>query len=1428
MAKPKPNLDWLGQTIGGRYVIEEFIDQGGMSTVYKASDPNLKRTVAIKLIHTHLSRDPEFVRRFEQEATAVAQLRHPNIVQVYDFSHEDDLYYMVMEYVPGDTLKGKLKSLHAKNQQLPVADTIRVMALVCDAVAYAHEHDMIHRDLKPANVMITPKGQPILMDFGVAKMLTGTEHTATGTIIGTAKYMSPEQARGDRPDERSDIYALGVMLYEMLAGHPPFEADTTVAILMKHVNDPVPDIRQIQHDVPVELVEIIDKALVKDRNERYQSAAHMSAALKLINRIGQSAAPTTDAQRTVTSKGRRQSTEPSGVKSPSTAASAMPATSAPSVKPMSSNNRNLLLIGAAALVLIIILGVGAFFVLSSLGGSSDEEDGQPVAVVEEEATGAPEEVAQTSEEETQDSPTEGEVQQVSAEELNLPSAIGMVKINSGLYTIGRDAPGQEYVAPSQVELAEVWIDEYEVTNADYAAFLADTSNPPPASWTDGVLPGGQENHPVKGVTWDAAIAYCEWANKRLPTEAEWEVAARGSEGSLFPWGDDQRAVELPRRGTHIVGTVPGNRSSFGAYDMAGNVWEWVGETYEPIADGNRILRGGENGFLKDMAYRLSGPEDQESLIQSAGFRCAADEVMVVEAAVLFADEFTDPATGWPNQDVEGEPFRIGYHPPDYYHVEPREAETSIVATQGQNFGDVSVESEVFVDHTDTETGNYRYGLVVRRVSEDEYYAFTVSPRNGTWEALKSTSSGIEQLATGSVDSLQGFAPVGFVPEVADILRVDASGSNFEFYVNGGSVAKVSDGDYANGEVGFYAETFDETLAHVHYEAMVIREVEVSQARLLFADEFTDPATGWPNQDVESEPFRIGYHPPDYYHVEPRESETRVIATQGEDFSDVSVESDVFVDHTDTENGDYRYGLVVRRVSEDEYYAFTVSPRSGMWEALKSTSSGIEQLATGPVDSLQGFAPVGFVPETADTLRVNVSGSNFEFYVNGNSVAKVRDGDYANGEVGFYAETFDETLAHIHYESMAIREAEAPVQARLLFADEFTDPATGWPNQDIESEPFRIGYHPPDYYHLEPREAETGIVATLGQNFVDVSVESEVFVDHTDTESGEYRYGLVVRRVSEDEYYAFTVSPRSGTWAVLKSSSSGLEELITGEVGSLQGFAPTGFVPETADILRVDAGGSTFMFYINDEAVAQVRDGDYTSGEVGFYAETFDETLAHIHYESMAIREYEALPVQALLEDEFTDPATGWPDRDIESEPFRIGYHPPDYYHVEPREAETLIVATHERDFADVSIESEVFVDHTDTEIEEYRYGLVVRRVSENEYYAFTISPRSGTWAALKSTTDGIEELSRGTVESLQGFAPAGFVPETADTLQVDATGSNFAFYVNGDLLGQVSDGDYTSGEVGFYAETFAETLAHIHYESVIVREPEVLAINLTQ
>lgn len=274
---------WIGRTIGGRYKIESLLGRGGMSSVYKATDPNLQRAVAVKIIHPHLTDNPEFVKRFEQEAAAVAQLRHSNIIQVHDFNHVDGVYYMVLEYVPGETLEKKLTALNKAGLRMPLADTIRILSTICNAVDYAHQRRMIHRDLKPANVIIDLLGAPILMDFGIAKIL-GTDriHTATGAAIGTAAYMSPEQVKGGRADHRADIYSLGVILYEMVSGEPPFQGDSTYDVMMQHVHRPVPDIHMVNTNAPHSLIAIIEKALAKFPSERYQTAAEMATALRTV------------------------------------------------------------------------------------------------------------------------------------------------------------------------------------------------------------------------------------------------------------------------------------------------------------------------------------------------------------------------------------------------------------------------------------------------------------------------------------------------------------------------------------------------------------------------------------------------------------------------------------------------------------------------------------------------------------------------------------------------------------------------------------------------------------------------------------------------------------------------------------------------------------------------------------------------------------------------------------------------------------------------------------------------------------------------------------------------------------------------------------------------------------------------------------------
>jgi formylglycine-generating enzyme required for sulfatase activity len=790
---------------------------------------------------------------------------------------------------------------------------------------------------------------------------------------------------------------------------------------MKHVNEPVPNIRQVQKDVPDELATIVEKALAKDRNERYQTALRMAADLKAIDpELLESDA----AKKTISSK--RRETVVAAAPPPVTPAAGATTPDVPVAQPIPpvqpARNRTPMVIAAVVVVLLFLAAVGGFLAFSWDGDSDAETQGVTVSENQtptSEAAGA-----------TEDQPTpstSSETQAASTAGQGLPSAQGMVRIPAGTYTVGLDPSDNEHATTQQAEVSEFWIDQRETTNAQYADFLAQTDHTPPTSWADGNIPAEEEDHPVKGVTWDDAMTYCDWANKRLPTEAEWEIAARGPERRLYPWGDNQRAVELPRSGTYKAGGRPTNQSSFGVFDMAGNVWEWVGEPYAPVVEGDRILRGGANGFLKDMAYRLMGDPTSPTMIATAGIRCAADQVELAEQAaqsegVLYEDSFIDPGSGWPILAEENRLF--GYHPPDFYHVEVAAPNQYTAISRQPNFDDTTVEAEVQVDHTDTESGDFRYGLALRRMSEDQFYAFTISARAGKWFVLKSSADGLEVLAEGEVDTLRGFAPQGFTPETPDILRVDAGGDKFVFHINGEPVVEVADSDYTSGEIGFFVENFDETLAHIHYDSLTVREAELAAAPapgLLYEDQFADLNSGWLVEEGASN--RVGYHPPDFYHVEvSAANERRTVAPDGS-YGDATVETELFVDFTDTEGGDFRYGLLLRRMAEDQFYAFTVSSRTGQWYILKSTADGLEVLEEGPANTLRGFAPPGFSPDTFDHLRVDASGDIFVFHINGEVVAQVSDADYASGEVGFYVETFDETLAHVHYDSLLIREVD---------------------------------------------------------------------------------------------------------------------------------------------------------------------------------------------------------------------------------------------------------------------------------------------------------------------------------------------------------------------------------------------------------------------
>jgi len=271
--------DLIGRTLG-RYKITALVGQGGMATVYRATHPGLEQTVAIKVLHAHMATDPDMLGRFQQEARAVAALRHPNIVRVVDFDCIDDLYFMVMEYIDGLTLSEHLSDRAAGGRRLPAAEVLELFEPLCSAVDYAHGQGMIHRDIKPANVLLTAQGEPVLTDYGIAKIVGVAQHTATGTVMGSAYYMSPEQAQGIAVDGRTDIYSLGVMLFESLTGRVPYQGDTLATVLVKHITAPVPAVSPLNAELPPLIDGLMRVALAKDPGERFQTGQALAAALR--------------------------------------------------------------------------------------------------------------------------------------------------------------------------------------------------------------------------------------------------------------------------------------------------------------------------------------------------------------------------------------------------------------------------------------------------------------------------------------------------------------------------------------------------------------------------------------------------------------------------------------------------------------------------------------------------------------------------------------------------------------------------------------------------------------------------------------------------------------------------------------------------------------------------------------------------------------------------------------------------------------------------------------------------------------------------------------------------------------------------------------------------------------------------------------------
>ena len=387
-------------------------------------------------------------------------------------------------------------------------------------------------------------------------------------------------------------------------------------------------------------------------------------------------------------------------------------------------------------------------------------------------------------------------------------------------------------------------------------------------------------------------------------------------------------------------------------------------------------------------------------------------VPVSDANILYQDDFTNPATGWPEDKFDN--YFVGYHEPEYYHIEVTSpnSKTTVFEPQKQSFEDVTLELQVLTVSAKTAaTGDFRYGLAFRR-SGDQYYAFTISPRTKKWFVLKNSPSALTVLAEGTDNNIHEL-------DKDDALRVDAQGSNFVFHINDEMVGKATDADYASGEIGFYVESFDAANAHIHFDNLVIRKLDMpapeeAGSAVLYQDDFTNPATNWPDRKFDN--YFVGYHEPEYYHVEVTSPnyKTTVFEPQKRSFNDFTVELQVLtVSKKTAATGDFRYGLAFRR-SGDQYYAFTISPRTKKWFVLKNSPSALTVLAEGTDDNIHEL-------DNDDTLRVDAQGSNFLFHINDQLVSQTTDADYAGGEIGFYVESFDVSNVHIHFDKLTIRD-----------------------------------------------------------------------------------------------------------------------------------------------------------------------------------------------------------------------------------------------------------------------------------------------------------------------------------------------------------------------------------------------------------------------
>lgn len=551
-AEPPDDLGTrLQGSLGDGYAVHRQLGAGGFACVYLVLDRRLKRRLAVKVLAPDAISSHAVLERFRREAETVAQLSHPNIVPLHFVGDDDTFVYIVMAAIDGGSLAERL----AREGPLPIADAIRIFAEVAAALAHAHKRGVIHRDIKPHNILLDAEsGRALLTDFGIARTTDAATLTATGVVMGTPTYLSPEQVTGEPADHRADIYALGIVAYEMLAGRPPFEGSTPTAAMLRRLAGPPDPVVKVRPDVPPALAAVVESCLAADPNQRPQSAA------EIVHALGDAGTNTARSLPLHIRKARR---------------------------PV---NRTMRI--ATLVVLLVAMATAARLLAGRF---------RPPAV------GSPP-ILDSS----------------------------LVLVPAGTYPIGTDSGPASSRPVHRVRLDAFGIGLHEVTVAEYSAFAATGQASLP--WNPDAVPEGRL--PVTGVTWAEAAQFCAWRYPgagRLPTEMEWEAAARGTAGRRYPWGNTWQPSAANtgsrRRAPAPVGSYPLGHSPDGIMDLIGNAWEWTASpfttTYDtppPSASDLYVIRGGAYNSYDAVATAEFRGRARASAsradLASTGLRCA--------------------------------------------------------------------------------------------------------------------------------------------------------------------------------------------------------------------------------------------------------------------------------------------------------------------------------------------------------------------------------------------------------------------------------------------------------------------------------------------------------------------------------------------------------------------------------------------------------------------------------------------------------------------------------------------------------------------------------------------------------------------------------------------------------------------------------------